>query len=540
MKNTAHTNNHHLAAKPGRLCLSLLIIQLGLCGCDTAPVMLDTPRAGGFTATPIFTVGESFGEASYTPPGIVDGLGAFPQADGLLRILANHELAGEQGAPFQLDNGTELTGARISYFDIDPATRKIQRVGQAIKQVRDRRGEIVTSATQINELAASTTNATLRGLNTLCSASAYQQGQYGFVDPIFFTHEEISAQEDHPHGGSIWALDVANGELWALPNLGRGSWENSAALETPDGDKGDGHVALLLSDDLEFGSAPLYLWIGKKNPAGNFIERNGLQNGQLYVWATQDRSKSPEDWHGTGTAKAGYFVPIYTQLTVQAGRPGFDQDGYLDDPTLREVGRGLGAFQFSRPEDLHTNPVNGSQTVFASTGFGTLFPADDWGTLYIIDTEFVAANNLTARATLTVLHDADDYGDFGIRSADNVVWASDGNIYVQEDMATKLNQFGAASGRDASIWMIDPSAPDSWTQIAEINRDKLLPKGAVDEKPEKFGAWETSGIIDVTPLLPAGSPLTLLATVQAHTLKQGPIATQKLLEGGQIVWLTKD
>ena len=106
--------------------------------------------------------------------------------------------------------------------------------------------------------------------------SGWSAGEYGFVDRLVLAHEEVTQSEGHPHGGTIFALDVAGEVLWALPALGRGSWENSAAVSTPDGDRPDGHVALLLGDDLEFGRAPLYLWIGRKIPGGNFIERNGL------------------------------------------------------------------------------------------------------------------------------------------------------------------------------------------------------------------------------------------------------------------------
>ena len=41
------------------------------------------------------------------------------------------------------------------------------------------------------------------------------------VELFPFTHEEVGVDK-HPHGGSVWALDVVNGELWGLPELGRG------------------------------------------------------------------------------------------------------------------------------------------------------------------------------------------------------------------------------------------------------------------------------------------------------------------------------
>ena len=47
--------------------------------------------------------------------------------------------------------------------------------------------------------------------------------------------------------------------------------------------------------------------------------------------------------------------------------------------------------------------------------------------------------------------------DFGLRSPDNLDWAEDGYIYIQEDRSTANNVFRGTSGRDASIWQMNPS-----------------------------------------------------------------------------------
>ena len=103
---------------------------------------------------------------------------------------------------------------------------------------------------------------------------------------------------------SYWALDPATGNLWALPDLGRGAWENATALDTGREDR----VALLLADD--FGTSdssfanqpapPLYLYIGKKNPAGDFLERNGLRGGVFSSGVPTRVTKTP----ATSTAPA--------------------------------------------------------------------------------------------------------------------------------------------------------------------------------------------------------------------------------------------
>jgi hypothetical protein len=504
--------------------------------------MLRAEPDAGFSITPLFTVGEVVN--GYRPPGTIDGLAAWDWDAETVRVFANHELAATAGYPYLLEDGPRLTGSRISYFDIDKQTRAVRDAGLAYRSVRDRQGRRVKTASQINERSSDSS----RGFEAFCSAAGYAAGDYGFVDDIFFSHEETSVRKAHPHGGSIWGLDVRQRELWALPALGRGAWENVTALQTPDAARPDGHVALLLSDDFESGAAPLYLWIGRKVPGGTFPERNGLVQGHLHVWVSNSGDRDPEDWHGTGTRRTGRFVQIAARDPGRTGQPGFDRGGYLDDTTLRAAARNVhGAFMFSRPEDLHTNPQNGRQVVFSSTGHGGMFPSDDWGTLYLLDLSFDTEGDKIAGATATIaiVHDADDFGDFGIRSPDNLVWASDGMVYVQEDRATKRNKFGKASGREASVWRLDPTVPKDYERIAEIDRSVVLPADAKGWMYYwmffRVGAWESSGITDVSQqfgVWPA--ELLLLASVQAHSVKGGAIGGKKdLVQGGQLVLLVR-
>lgn len=503
----------------------------GVVSADTpVPAMLQVTPDSGFEVRVLFTVGDQVGE--YQPPGKLDGLAAWRLDNGRLRVLANHEFGSTTGYPYQLANGTQLRGSRISYFDLDPDTLDIVDAGLAFDEIRDRRRRVVTKAAQVSEREEAGT----AGLNALCSAAGYAAGEGGFVDDILFTNEEVSAREDHPHGGSIWALDVAARRLWALPDLGRGSWENVAAVDAP-----PGYVALLLSDDIEIGRAPLYLYVGRRDPAGDFPAQNGLRDGELYVWVSEQGDRSPQDWNGTGNHRDGRFVSLPARDASQAGEPGYDALGYLDDTTLREAAWARGAFSFSRPEDLHAMPGDAKRLVFSSTGHGKLFPADDWGTLYRIDMRLAADRDdtVSAAATITILHDADDWGDLGIRSPDNLTWAGDGMVYVQEDKATKRARFGRDSGVEASVWRIDPTQADDYQRIAVIDRSVRVPAGVRDRKAGQFGAWESSGIIDIAPQLQQASP-ALLLTVQAHGLRGGPVGGRgELVEGGQLLLLSR-
>lgn len=529
MKQKSHRMNKAVLLL-GLLLLTALV-AIPAAASSYAPMMAGKT---GYSTSAAFTVGETIN--GYQPIGILDGTAAFNLDENTVRVLVNHETGPNLGYTYQLGNGTEMAGARVSYMDLDNTSREIVSAGLAYHTVYDRSGELVTDASQINEVAGNSSD----GFARFCSAQGYAAGEYGFVDNIFFTNEESSVSSGHAHGGSVWALDVDTGVLWAVPALGRGAWENVTAVNS--GSRN--HVALLLGDDSA--GAPLYLYVGEKNALGDgsFLDRNGLAVGNLFAWRSNTRGQvSPEMFNGTGSVAAGHFIPVQVRNARMAGQAGYDAAGYLDDTTLRQSALDKGAFAFSRPEDVHTNPYNDKQVVLASTGRGQLFPSDNWGALYQIDLRIrvghQAKAGLGSVATLTILHDADDYGDFGIRSADNLVWASDGNIYVQEDRSTSpASLFGAASGREASIWQLDPHTL-AFEQIAEMDRTAVAPTGSTDSAVGDIGNWESSGIIDVTHLFPtAEGELLFIATLQAHSVRDGMIADNNLVEGGQLIFIS--
>lgn len=483
----------------------------------------------GWTPKPLFTVGEIID--GYQPVGILDGLGATKLNKNVVRVFAAHELSSGDGTVYSLANGLQLKGARISTFDIDRSTRALCGAGLAYDRVYDRYGAAVTTATQINE-----TGDLVRGFSRFCSAAFYDKGAYGFADGVFFANEEAD-------NGTVWALDAASRTLWACPALGRGSWENVSALATGCKDR----IALLMGDDEE--AAPLYLWIGLKEKRGDFLARNGLSKGRLYVWVSAAGDLTPEDFQGIGAWRNGRFVPIDARDVGNAGNPGYDAQGYLNAATLRAEADLLGAFSFSRPEDIHTNPRCGTQAVFASTGRGSLYPSDDWGTIYLVDVVLPRCrcdDDLPASvpASLEILANADDLPvpDAGIRSPDNLVWAYDGYVYVQEDKSTQLSVFGGVTGIEASMWQLDPWTGAS-TRVAVVDRSAVVPAGGgvTDPVPADIGNWETSGVIDVTRLFPrAKGERILLLDVQAHSLRNGVIGgSTKLVQGGQLLLLTK-
>ena len=138
--------------------------------------------SNGFEVDPIFTVGEEVN--GYVPPGILDGLGAFALDDDTVRVFANHELRPDQGYEYTLANGTQLPGARVSFFDINKETFTLEDSGLAFDTIINRNGEEVDEATDLES----------EGLNRLCSAQYIEAHQFGdgrgLSDSLFFTGEE--------------------------------------------------------------------------------------------------------------------------------------------------------------------------------------------------------------------------------------------------------------------------------------------------------------------------------------------------------------
>lgn len=479
---------------------------------------------------PVWTVGERID--GYRPVGIPDGMGAVALNGRVVRVFVNHELSDDKGYAYTLASGAALTGARISYFDIDRNARQILGAGMAYDTIIDRYGQVVTAAEQINEGLG---NVESDGFDRFCSANLFAAGTYGLEDNIFMTGEETA-------NGQEFALEVDAGVIHCVPALGRAAFENVTFVDTGD----ENTVGVLVGDDRQGG--PLLLYVGQKNALGDgsFLDRNGLAVGTLHVWVAQNGALNPEDWNGTGGMLSGSFVALNIHDPAMAGMPGYDAQGFADQDTQDAMVDAVGGFRFSRPEDVATNPLDGTQVVMASTGRGGAYPSDNWGTTYLVDLDF----GPEVTAELTIWYDGDDAGngqfpdpDYGLRSPDNLDWADDGMVYIQEDRSTSPGSlFGGTSGAEASLWRLDP-ADGSLTRVLEMNRNSV-PKGQIDSNTTDLGNWESSGVLDVTSLFrTAEGEVLLLATVQGHSLTGeslgGDMQAQDLVQGGQVFFVSR-
>ena len=247
----------------------------------------------------LFTVGETFtgttgfynplSAGEYTPPGLLDGLGAYELSNNRVRVFANHEFNYASGYDYTVSDGLSgtftLDGSRISYFDIDKSSHNIVDAGLAFNKIYDANGDVAVDNSFLADNRI--------GFSRFCSGVLIEPTQFGngrgLRDRIYFAGEE-SGGSGNPVGGGEWALDPNTGNFWHVPAFGRGAWENVSEVDTGT----TTHVAFVLGDDtapFDAGgtpgveAAPLFLYVGEKQP-GDFLDENGLRHGKLYVWVS--------------------------------------------------------------------------------------------------------------------------------------------------------------------------------------------------------------------------------------------------------------
>lgn len=512
----------------------------------------------GWRTRAVLTVGESIG--GYTPVGLFDGIGAYELDPSTVRVFVNHEVGHSSGYAYPVADGNggsfSLTGARVSYFDFDKVSLQLTSGGLAYDAIYDAGGTRASDD--------SFQPSFLSGFSRFCSGSLFEAEQFGggrgLASRAYLTGEE-DGKTSNSVGGGVWALDPATNSIWQLPDLGRGAWENVTVLDTGSASS----VAVVLMDDsspFDAGddpqneNAPLYLHVGTKNATGDFPARNGLRGGDLYVWVADAANiRTPADFHSSGT-QAGSWVQIDNDRNLasasETGATGYDEYGYPTQRTLWLRAEALGAFGFSRPEDVATNPTDGAECALSSTGVVSFAGgADSFGTIYSVITDFTDLS-----ADLRIIYDGDADPTRALRSPDNLDWADDGYLYIQEDKAGTTTQSGealfgsgAVNPNEAGIVRVDP-VTGSTQRVVNIDRSVVLdasvadPSAAIDRVAGTVGGWESSGIVDVSTLFDRAAGTLFLFDIQAHGISNqhgfdpsSRIRNSDLVQGGQLAFL---
>lgn len=523
------------------------LAALGLAGViATAPTAQAVSGVGPFVKAPtagtpyaftaLLTVGERVpgrSGAPYQLVGLPDGMGAHPNPDGSVTVFVNQELgATTVSEPYV--GGPLHRGAFVSRFvlDRDPATGGWQivsgdRAYDVVYQDNRRIGEPALVGNQVRAFAR------------FCSASLAGEGE-GFDRPIFFANEEEDADEltFDGKGGQTVAIfrgDSGRWEAHALSRLGHFSKENTLAQPRHD----DLTVLVPTEDGPSTPDSQLWLYVGTKesSPYASVLDRNGLLNGQLYVFVA-DGATSEEDAWGTGTEISGRWVRI-------------PRAKHLNTEELEAAADAVGAFGFIRVEDGAFSKVDPNTFYFVTTGSGYRRTdgsyVNELGRLYRLELD---TTDPRGPATLTIEYDAQELAAMGedvAISPDNIDTSGD-TLMVQEDGTSESRRRMALLGRDGQIWAFPLEADGS------VDLDGRAPVAELDASTSRWlkpdntqavpgaGVWESSGIIDLWGIL--GSDAWLF-TVQAHrpsgaaAWPPADVTAPYTVEDGQLLIMTR-
>lgn len=434
-----------------------------------------TPAIPGVSFTSMLTVGDVAGNG-YKMVGIPDGLGAYDNYDGTFTLLMNHELPATAGVIRAHGN----RGALISKWIVRKYDLAMLNGSDLIQNLKLWNPATSTYNT-FNALNPAPT-----ALNRFCSADLPKATAFynpatgrGTQHKIFMAGEEAGVEGRA--FGSI-ATGPEAGNSYELPRLGKFSWENAVANPSP----GDWTIVAGLDN---VANGQVYFYLGAKSKSGNDIDRAGLNNGNLY-----------------GPVITGFSAE--TDANIPANGTSFwlanlGNVGNMTGAQLETASNAAGVARFLRPEDGQWDPNNPNDFYFVTTNaFNN--PSRLW------KLHFHDLNNLPMGGTITLVLN----GTEGQRMLDNMTIDNSGHILMQEDAGnnahlSKIWQYTISNGEMKSIAQHDSlrfrtGAPLFLTQ---------------DE--------ESSGIIDVSPILGPGMFLTV---VQAHY----PIAGE-LVEGGQLL-----
>ncbi|MDP4645033.1 MAG: hypothetical protein NWS71_11390 [Opitutales bacterium] len=216
-----------------------------------------------------------------------DGLGAYRQSESVLSVFINHEVG--------IDVANDIIGS-FSRVDLDVAALKdwiALGIPNNTNSNQVQRPSAVVMSFGLGWSSVDSASVTT-ALDNPCSANAWLANTFGegrgFADDLYLLGEELEA-------GSIWVMDLSDNKLYQAVDLGAGRWENATPIDTGRTDT----IALVISEDrgpVPSDSSPLYLYVGEKDPAGNFLERNGLSGGKIYYWDCTDLGGAI--WHICG------------------------------------------------------------------------------------------------------------------------------------------------------------------------------------------------------------------------------------------------
>jgi len=458
----------------------------------------------------ILSVGDSVG--GYRMVGIPDGLGAFDNGDGTFTLLMNHELGSGSGVV----RAHGSIGAFVSEWVINKSDLSVVSGQDLMHQIY-----LWNAATQ----SSNTTPGTL-AFNRFCSADLPAVSAY-FYDPtpggpnsgdevgttarIYMHGEEggatgfqLGTVATGPDAHKTYVLGKFNLSTNGSGLTGVGAWENSLAnpfpqLKTVVISNSDGGTGIMTN--------AVSVYVGTKTNTGSAVDQAGLTNG---------------------TTKFVNVVGNPVEIVNATTRATNITNG------TRFTLSGTSSTTFSRPEDGAWDPAHPNVFYFVTTDqldrtSDSLTPAQT-GQTRLWRLTFDDITNPDAGGTIDLLIDGRVVDGRKVNMFDNIaVNAQTGHIILQEDVG------GAA--HNGKVWDYDPTS-NSLVMVARHDPARFGDVGAAATTPFNNDE-ETSGVIDVSSILGAGS---YLLVDQAHypinaSNPNGFSNPNELVEGGQLMLL---
>jgi hypothetical protein len=317
--------------------------------------------------------------------------------------------------------------------------------------------------------------------------------------PWYFTGEEGTFGT---HSGTSAAVDVRNGTYKDLPWFGFFAHEQEVPVT------GLGEATFALPEDGPKSKSQFYeytarTWSQALNGSGTlrvFVPDGPAPDGD---WSTNDIAR--------GQSISGHFEPL-DQFTDNA-----------NPAALEAAAQAKGAFDFVRVEDA--TPTDRRGVVYFSDT-GSIGHATVKGRIYRMEMD--PRDPSAAKLTLVLDGDAGD----NIVNPDNV-GAHGNTLMIQEDRNAE-HRFSATMGAQTGYSRV--LAYDIKTGALRVVARVATPASIAATKGE--GEWESSGVIDASPIWGRG---WWLLTVQEHSTSVPQAANPALVpntttgEGGQLL-----
>lgn len=470
-------------------CSAPLVHQRNLNSPDNSQphYMLPVPGSG-VQVVELLSAGQTANNG-YRMIGIPDGLGILDNGDDTFTLYMHHEINATDSRVRK--HGAE--GAFISQWTITKPNHpeggwQMLAGHDAIEQVNLWNPDLQQ---YIQEPAA---------LSRLCSADLapvrafrFPNTKLGTTERLLLGGEENDAFYDfRPYGRAFATVLTGSetGQTYELPRMGNMSFENVVARPLAHAKT----VVIGLDDSASKTMNTLgeiYVYVGHKQSTGKAIQRAGLTNGKLYGLSVEQTPIEPFHQVSTHNWSRRFSLRQIDPIHFQDGRRLFE---------LTKANNPLGITKFCRPEDGAWDPNNTNQFYFATTGIRwkpteqnphtTNVPGRIWRL------NFDDADHPEHGGTIEVMLN----GEEGVRHPDNIAFASNGHLLIQEDLGQ--------SNELSRIWQFNPFTR-SLNAVVEFNADYFTKEGDNYLTENE----ESSGIIDASDVL---GPGWYLATVQSH------------------------